>query len=1806
MQAIVNPTPGCGVFGTAQTVTVRILNNGCTVFPAGASIPVSFSETTTGTNASENLVLTAPLAQGQTVNYTFTTTVNMSALGNYTFSATVSAAGDGTAANNTLAGVLVIHNPLSTALPYCENFENPTPGLCWTRTNSPNFAGTTAGFQYGTALGSAFFAIPAATRYAASNDDSGTFCGPSSPGCNMRNDFLISPKLNLSGHNNAVVTFDYVFPATNYGSSAFVKVSTDNVNWTTLFDFAAAAQNNAWQTRTINLTSYAGQPQVWVAFHHDDNAQWGTGLAVDNACFSDPTPPNLITLSPTHTATGVPVDANLVMTFDEFMALGAAGTITISDGTTNIVIPISSAEITISGNTVTINPTANLLPSTTYTVTVTSGAFTDQSGNAFAGITAGSWVFTTAASGCAITAITAGTATACVPATNTYTRQVTITYSNAPATGNLVVNGQSFPITTSPQTVTLTGLTANGLPVTVTANFSANPLCTFTVNNLFTAPASCAPPTTITTGPITPLVYCAGQTISVPFTTTGTFNAGNVFTAQLSNAAGSFAAPIATNTGTSPITLTIPGGATTSSNYKVRVIASNPATTGTEVTITINANVTPSVSVTASPAGAICAGQNVTFTATPTNGGTTPAYQWQVNGTNVPGATSSTFSSTALANGDQVSVILTSSATCVTTATATSTAITMTVNPAVTPSVTASASQTTICAGQSVTFTATPTNGGAAPTYQWQINGTNVPGATSATFTTTSLSAGSPVITVVMTSNAACASPTSVTSAGITMTVNPSVTPSVSVTASPSGAICAGTSVTFTATPTNGGAAPTYQWQINGTNVPGETGSTFTSSTLTNGQVVTVVMTSNATCPVPASATSAGITMTVNPVLTPSVSISASTTSVCVGGSITFTATPTNGGTTPTYQWQVNGVNVAGATASTFTSSTLNNGDVVTVVLTSNATCVSPTTATSAGTTVSVAASVTPSVSITASPSGAICAGTSVTFTATPTNGGTTPTYQWQINGVNVSGATGATFTSSTLTNGQVVTVVMTSSAGCASPTTATSAGTTMTVNPLITPSVSVTAGTAMPVCVGTAVTYTANPTNGGAAPTYQWFVNGVLQAGATSNTFTFNAAAGQSISVQMTSNATCPSPATVSSAPFSVTTINVPPMPFAANQTGCVGGTIPNLTATGTGTNTVNWYSDSGLTTLVHTGASFNTGMTAAGVYTYYVTQSNACGASAPRTVTLTINAVCATGVAPPNPPAYLIVEARDASTLRLRFPDMASDEDGYEIYRSLDGSNFTFLTLTAPYATAECIYFDEGLLEDTPYYYIVRTKRGSTRSGFTNSAYDYTYPNAPTLLSVTDACVASTGRIDVKGTHNTGRFRWYNNATDPSTQGFKGSDGSFYENAFYITPNIQEARTYYVTTRGHKYESQTRLAVTVGIKPLPSAVLTTPARVRACENNFTLTAEAVAGATYRWYNNGVLVGTTTTNSFTATASGMYNVSVEVNGCSKASTFAEVRLNYRPLANILNGTSTFFCKSGVLTAEAVEGASYEWKKDGATVGTTRSVTVNASGTYQLNVTESGCTATREINVSVYTFPALNLSASETGLCPGGISELTVNEISGATKYEWIQDGRVVRVTNRPTFRTSRAGEYRVRVFVGDDCSELTSAIVIEALEAPTASLNFEGGAMSIVTSGTVSGVKWFVNGEEKPALANRLSVTPSENGRYIAVVTYTSGCEVSTNSTFYVLGTETEEDKAVENGLMFYPNPASKEVFVKLNGLPSGSVEITDNLGRTLETVKFAGVSEVKLNISEFPVGTYFVKVSTSEFTVVRKLVKE
>ena len=93
---------------------------------------------------------------------------------------------------------------------------------------------------------------------------------------------------------------------------------------------------------------------------------------------------------------------------------------------------------------------------------------------------------------CAITGISAGDQSACEPMTNTYSQDVIISYTKAPETGTLDLNGQSFAITGSPQNITLTNLTADGTSVDVSAMFSAEAGCELTVVDLYSAPVPCS------------------------------------------------------------------------------------------------------------------------------------------------------------------------------------------------------------------------------------------------------------------------------------------------------------------------------------------------------------------------------------------------------------------------------------------------------------------------------------------------------------------------------------------------------------------------------------------------------------------------------------------------------------------------------------------------------------------------------------------------------------------------------------------------------------------------------------------------------------------------------------------------------------------------------------------------------------------------------------------------------------------------------------------------------------------------------------------------------------------------------------------------------------------------------------------------------------------------------------------------------------------------------------------------------------------------------------------------------------------
>jgi hypothetical protein len=169
---------------------------------------------------------------------------------------------------------------------------------------------------------------------------------------------------------------------------------------------------------------------------------------------------------------------------------------------------------------------------------------------------------------------------------------------------------------------------------------------------------------------------------------------------------------------------------------------------------------------------------------------------------------------------------------------------TVTVNADVTPTISISTPTDTLCAGSLAHFASVITNGGTAPAYIWRVNG----GTTVFSSAYSYIPSNGDVVTATLTSDAPCAVPASVTSNTVTMTVNPQVIPVVVITATPPGTILTGAAKTLTATVSNGGDNPTYQWVLNGVVIPGATDSSYTATTFNDGDTVTCVVISSGVC----------------------------------------------------------------------------------------------------------------------------------------------------------------------------------------------------------------------------------------------------------------------------------------------------------------------------------------------------------------------------------------------------------------------------------------------------------------------------------------------------------------------------------------------------------------------------------------------------------------------------------------------------------------------------------------------------------------------------------------------------------------------------------------------------------------------------------------------------------------------------------------------------------------------------------------------------------------------------------------------
>ena len=626
------------------------------------------------------------------------------------------------------------------------------------------------------------------------------------------------------------------------------------------------------------------------------------------------------------------------------------------------------------------------------------------------------------------------------------------------------------------------------------------------------------------------------------------------------------------------------------------VVVSNIAGSVTSAAATLTVNVPPSI--TAQPANTTVTAPGAASFSVVAAGDAPLAYQWRRNGVNIGAATSASYvlsPTTADDTGTTFDVVVSNGAGSVT-----STGATLTVNSTpVAPSITTQPANVTVTAPGAANFSVSAT-GDAPLSYQWRRNGVDIGGATSAAYALTPTAGTDSGATFdVVVSNAVG----TVVSAAATLTVNvlPSITtPPVNVTVTEPNA--ANFSVVA-----EGDGPLTYQWRRNGVNIAGATSATYVltpTAGTDNGATFDVVV-SNAA----GNVTSSAATLTVN--VPPSITTPPANATVAAPAAATFTVAAS--GTAPlSYQWRRDGVNISGANSASYVldpTTGTDNGATFDVVV-SNA----------VGSAVSPAATLTVSMmpAITTAPvSTTVTAPAAATFSVVAS--GTAPlSYQWRRNGVNINGATSASYMLDPTAGSDTAAtfdVVVSNAAG-----SVTSSAATLTVH--VAPSIATQPANVTVLAPASAA---FSVVASGTAPfTHQWRRNGTNIAGATSSTYVLNPTAGTDNGATFD--------VVVSNAGGSVTssiatlTVNVPP--GITTQPANVSVTSPDaatftVVASGTAPLTYQWRRN-GVTIAGATGASYVLDPTAiadSGAQ-FSVVVSNAAGSVTSASANLTVQA--------------------------------------------------------------------------------------------------------------------------------------------------------------------------------------------------------------------------------------------------------------------------------------------------------------------------------------------------------------------------------------------------------------------------------------------------------------------------------------------------------------------------------------------------------------------------------------------------------
>jgi len=886
------------------------------------------------------------------------------------------------------------------------------------------------------------------------------------------------------------------------------------------------------------------------------------------------------------------------------------------------------------------------------------------------------------------------------------------------------------------------------------------------------------------------------------------------------------------------------------------------------------------------------------------------------------------------------------------------------------------------------------------------------------------------------------------------------------------------------------------------------------------------------------------------PTQPPVADFTASATSVCVGQSVTFTDTSTN---------------VPGAWTWTLPGATPNNSTVQNPTVVYNTPGTYSVSLQAANFNGNDTKSVTNMITVTAYPTvtattpGSRCDTGTVTLAATA-SAGTLNWYAVATGGTSIG--TGTSFTTPSISSNTTYYVEAVNN-GCSSSRVAVLA----TVNS--TPSIiSTTPGSR---CDAGSVTLSATSSAGN---TVWYSASSGGTALSSANNFVTPSISGTTTYYVEASLAGCISART----PVVATVNTTPTITSVTPASRCDFGTV--ILSAETSGGTLNWYSVPSGGTSLGTGINFTTPSLSGNQFFYVEASTGTCISA--RT------AVLATMYTMP------IVTGTAGSRCDSGSVTLSASTNAGTISWYADASGGTALGTGATFVTP--------VISGTTTYY-AEAVNGSCTS--TRVEVVATVNISPAITSTTPDTICSGDTFTISATASAGNLAWYSVSTGGVVQGTGNN---------YSLSNLSSSFTFYVQATDGPCQSA-RIPVAVTVNQTPSLISANGAS-RCGNGTLTLSANYSNG-TVNWYDaasagNLLFTGS---NFVTPNLSDTTTYYVEaVNGTCISSVRTAVTATVNAIPLVTSTTPASRCGTGSVALSAASNVGtliwYNVNTGGTALGTgTTFNTPNIAGTtiYYVEATNGTCTSTRTAVTATIDIAQTITSTTPASRCDSGTVTLSAAATGGTLNWYANATGGAILATGS-SFTTpliSSTTTYYVEVTNGT-CTSARVAVTasINPVSAPTGNANqqFCSGetvGLLVITAG--SNIVWYDAASGGNVVPNG---TPLVSGATYYASQNNGTCESTARlAVTATLGTCLGTEEYAFSYLKWYPNPVTDLLTISNSEIMT-KVVVADMLGRILVT-NAINDTETKIDMSNYPTGTYLVQVNVDDSMKTLKVIK-